>query len=102
MLNVSIDSEQVFLVRRICEYILRFKADIEAELSASIQGKKEFFKVRSVFRHEDCMVDEKACSGLGVLLGNKSSLHELQMVCGIGFQGKGVKREVGVSLVLRN
>ena len=44
------------------------------------------------------MVDDMACWYLGVLLGNKYSKHELEMVCGILFRGYGAKREVGVSL----
>ena len=95
---VSVDLDQEFLVRRICQYMLCFRTSMEAELSSSTRERKEFFKVQRIFRQEDSIVDVKACKCLGALLLNKSSKHELEMVCGIEFRGGGARREVGVSL----
>ena len=79
------DSESEILVRRICQYILGFKAAIECELYSSTHEKKEYFKVQHVFVLEDGRVDEEACTCLGILLKNKRSKNELEIPCAIDF-----------------
>ena len=45
------------VVRRICQYILFFKASIEAELSSLTREKNEYCKAQDVFVQEDGMCD---------------------------------------------
>ena len=85
-------------MRRICQYILCFKASIEAELSSSTREKKEYCKVQSIFVQEDGTLDSEASIFLGLLMKNKISKFDLEMICGVHFQGKGDNREIGVSL----
>ena len=88
---VVVDWDQESVVRRICQYILGFKATIEAE-------KKDYCKVRDFFVQVDGLIDIEACDLLGQLMLHKRARFELEMICGIHFQGRGVNREVGVSL----
>jgi hypothetical protein len=93
-----VDLETDGVVRRICRYILFFKASIEAELSSLTREKKEYCKVQEVFVQEDGMVDWEACRCLGRLLQNQKITSNFEINCCIHFQGKGAKREIGVSL----
>ena len=93
-----VDLETGGVVRRICHYILFFKASIEAELSSLTREKKEYCKVQDVFVQEDGMVDWEACRCLGRLLQNQKITSTFEINCCIYFQGKGAKREIGVSL----
>ena len=54
---VVVDWDQESVVRRICQYILGFKATIEAE-------KKEYCKVRDFFVQVDGLIDTEACDSL--------------------------------------
>jgi hypothetical protein len=80
-----------------CQHILGLRASIEAELF-SLSREKEYYKVKDFFIHEDGVIDNEACDLLGQLMSHKRARFELEMICGIHFQGRGVNREVGVSL----
>ena len=54
--------------------------------------------MQSIFVQEDGTLDSEACIYLGLLMKNKISKFDLEMICGVHFQGKGDNREIGVSL----
>ena len=79
---VVVDLDQEPVVRRICHYILGFKATIEAELSSLSREKKEYCKVRDFFVQVDGLIDTEACDLLGQLMLHKKARFELEMICG--------------------
>ena len=54
--------------------------------------------MQSIFVQEDGTLDSEASIFLGLLMKNKISKFDLEMICGVHFQGKGDNREIGVSL----